>query len=75
MAFTYNSTYSYGGRVVAVVAYEINKRGVRVSQEREIGHGCQKCCDYKLIDISDVFPDEASQTVLFQSVPITHVVV
>jgi hypothetical protein len=54
-----------GGRVTAVVTYQINKQGVRVTPRREIGHGCDTCLDYKLINIADVLPDEAPQGVLF----------
>ena len=54
-----------GGSVRAVVIYSVNKQGVRVGDKREIGHGCDKCYDYKLIDIRDVFPDQAPQEALF----------
>jgi hypothetical protein len=54
-----------GGTVRAVVLDEVNKCGIRVSPKREIGRGCQKCYDYKLIEMRDVFPDQASQGTLF----------
>jgi hypothetical protein len=47
-------TCSCGDTVRAVVIYEVNKRGIRVSDRREIGHACNKCDDYKLINMRDV---------------------
>jgi hypothetical protein len=54
-----------GGTVRAVVIYELNKQGVRVSPKREIEHGCDSCDDHKLIDMRDVWPDQAPQGALF----------
>ena len=55
-----------GGTVRAVVMYAVNPKGVRTSSKREIGHGCNTCYDHKLVDIRDVFPDQAPQGALFR---------
>jgi hypothetical protein len=58
-------TCACGGSVRAVVIYELDRRGVRVGNKREVGWGCDSCYNCKLIETQDVWPDEAPQEMLF----------